>query len=113
MHHTCGSVVAIIPDLIAAGLDILQSLQPEAAGMALPALHATYGDRLAFHGGISIQQTMPFGTPEDVRRAVRTIAEAVAGRGGYICCTAHNIQADTPMANVRALLAAYREFGAR
>ncbi len=113
MHHTCGSVVAIIPDLIAAGLDILQSLQPEAAGMALPALHATYGDRLAFHGGISIQQTMPFGTPEDVRRAVRTIAEAVAGRGGYIFCTAHNIQADTPMANVRALLAAYREFGAR
>lgn len=113
MHHTCGSVVPIIPDMIAAGLDILQSLQPEAAGMALPALLDAYGERVAFHGALSIQNTLPFGTVEDVHEAVRAIAEAVGRRGGYIYCTAHNIQADTPLANVLALLEAYREFGAR
>lgn len=112
MHHTCGSVVEIIPDMIAGGLDVLQSVQPEAAGMDLPALMDAYGDRLSFHGGISIQRTLPFGTRDDVRHAVRRIAEAAAGRGGYIFCTAHNIQADTPLGNVLAVLEAYRDFGA-
>ena len=111
MHHTCGSVVAIIPDMIASGLDILQSLQPEAAGMSLGPLMDAYGGQIAFHGGLSIQRTLPFGQPEDVRHEVQAVIEAVGGRGGYILCTAHNIQADTSMANVLALLAAYEEFG--
>ncbi len=111
MHHTCGSVVPIIPDMIDSGLNILQSLQPEAAGMALGGLMDAYGDRIAFHGGISIQRTLPFGSPEDVRQEVRGVVEAAAGRGGYILCTAHNIQADTPPENVAALLAAYEEYG--
>jgi len=111
MHHTCGSVVPIIPDMIACGLDVLQSVQPEATGMDLPDLMAEYGDRLCFQGGISIQRTLPFGTPDDVRRAVARIAEAARPRGGYIFGTAHNIQADTPTENVLALMEAYREFG--
>ncbi len=111
MHHTCGAVAPLIPAMIACGLDVLQSVQPEAAGMALGGLIDAFGGQIAFHGGISIQRTLPFGSPDDVRREVQAVAGAVAGRGGYILCTAHNIQADTPTANVRALLAAYEEYG--
>jgi len=111
MHHTCGSVRPIVPLMIERGLDVLQSLQPEASDMDPRMLKAEFGDRLAFHGGISIQQTMPFGTPEDVRSEVGDRIEALAGGGGYILCTAHNIQADTPVENVMELLRAYKDCG--
>ena len=111
MHHTCGSVVDLIPRMIACGLQVLQSLQPEARGMEAARLKASFGERLCFQGGVSIQRTMPYGTPEDVRRDVAALAEAMGRRGGYIFCTSHNIQVDVPMQNVRALLDAYREFG--
>ncbi|MCX7590760.1 MAG: uroporphyrinogen decarboxylase family protein [Kiritimatiellae bacterium] len=113
VHHTCGAVTPIIPDMIECGLDVLQSVQPEAAGMTLRALQARFGDKLCFHGGISIQKTLPFGSPEDVRREVREIASLFKDTGGYIFCTAHNIQADTPVRNIVALLEAYHEFGRR
>lgn len=111
MHHTCGGVRPLIPLMIERGLDILQSLQPEAAGMDPRELKAEFGDRLAFHGGISIQRTLPFGTPEDVLNEVRDRVEALAPGGGYILCTSHNIQADTPIENVKELLRAYKDYG--
>ncbi len=111
MHHTCGAVAELIPDLIDCGLDVLQSIQPDATGMDFERLISEYGGRLAFHGGISVQQTMPRGTSADVRAAVKRMADSARGRGGYIFCTAHNIQADTPPENTRALVEAYHEFG--
>ena len=111
MHHTCGSVVDLIPDMVECGLDVLQSIQPEAADMSLAELKARFGQELCFHGGISIQRTMPFGTPDDVRREVKGIADTVKPDGGYIFCTAHNIQADTSVENVQALMKAYHEYG--
>jgi uroporphyrinogen decarboxylase len=111
MHHTCGAVRPLIPLMIARGLDVLQSLQPEADGMDACALKRDFGNRLAFHGGLSIQQTLPFGTPDDVRREVRDKIEALAPGGGYIVGTAHNIQADTSVENVNAMLETIRQFG--
>ena len=111
MHHTCGAVRPLIPLLIENGLDVLQSLQPEAVGMEARELKAEFGDRLAFHGGISIQRTLPFGSPAQVRAEVRERVAALAPGGGYILGTAHNVQADVPIANVLALLEAYREYG--
>ena len=111
MHHTCGSVVEIIPDMIDCGLDVLQSVQPEARGMSLADLKAKFGDELCFHGGISIQKTMPHASPADVRREVSGIADAVGSSGGYIFCTSHNIQADTSVENITALMDAYKEYG--
>jgi uroporphyrinogen decarboxylase len=111
MHHTCGSVRPIIPLMIERGLDVLQSIQPEAADMDPRALKREFGERLAFHGGISIQRTMPFGSPEDVRADVKDRIESLGQGGGYIACTSHNIQADTPLHNLEALLQAYRDFG--
>ncbi len=115
MHHTCGSVRPLIPAMMRRGLDVLQSLQPEANGMDPYELKAAFGDqpdaRLAFQGGVSIQRTMPFGSTADVRAAVRRCIDALAPGGGYILGAAHNIQADAPLANLDALLAAHREFG--
>lgn len=112
-HHTCGSVVGILDELIDSGVDVLNPVQPRPAGMGDPAaLNKRFGDRLCFHGGISVQKTLPFGTPEDVRREVKDRIEALAPGGGYIPCTSHNIQADTPTENIEALLAAYRDCGA-
>ena len=110
-HHTCGYVKPLIPDFIECGLDILNPLQPEVRGLDLRAIKQEFGDRICFHGGISIQRTMPLGTPEEIRNEVRHRVDALARDGGYIFCTAHDIQADTPMENIEALFAAYSEFG--
>jgi uroporphyrinogen decarboxylase len=111
MHHTCGSVLGIIPDMIECGLDVLQSIQPEAKNMALADLKTKFGERICFHGGISIQRTMPYGSPDEIRREVKRIADIVKAEGGYIFCTSHNIQADTPLESVQALMTAYLDYG--
>ena len=111
MHHTCGSVRDLVPDFIDCGLDILQSLQPRAKGMDLGELKREFGHDLSFHGGIDIQETLPYGTPEDVRAEVKKRMEAGKPEGGYIICTAHNIQTDVPTENIVALLEAYHEYG--
>ncbi|MBC8876693.1 MAG: hypothetical protein H8E44_45265 [Planctomycetes bacterium] len=110
-HHSCGSIKPIIPDLIECGLEILNPIQPDVENMDRKELKQLFGDRLSFHGSISIQQTLPFGTPDDVRKEVQERAETLGPGGGFIFCTAHNIQADTPTENIVALFEAYRTFG--
>lgn len=88
MHHTCGSVRPLIPLFIDAGLDILQSLQPRAAGMDLRELKKEFGRYISFQGGIDIQHTLPRGSPDDVKREVRERLDAAKAGGGYILCTA-------------------------
>jgi uroporphyrinogen decarboxylase len=111
MHHTCGSVVELIPDFIECGLDILQSVQPSAAGMDLGTLKREFGRDLCFHGSMDIQQTLPRGSTHDVREEVRRRMEAGKPGGGFIICTAHNLQPDVPVGNILALFEAYEEFG--
>jgi uroporphyrinogen decarboxylase len=110
MHHTCGGVRPLIPLFIDAGLDMLQSLQPRAAGMDLAGLKQDFGRDLVFHGSIDIQQTLPFGTPDDVRAEVKQRLEVGKPGGGFIICTAHNIQVDVPLANILALIEAYQQY---
>jgi uroporphyrinogen decarboxylase len=111
MHHTCGAVRELIPDFIECGLDILQSLQPRASGMDFKELKREFGKDICFHGSMDIQQTIPFGTVQDIRNEVKDRMEAGKPHGGFIICTAHNIQADTPVKNVLALFEAYLEYG--
>lgn len=111
MHHTCGSIYPLIPEMIECNLDILQSMQPEASKMDPRVIKAQFGDKLCFQGGISIQKILPHGSPADVREHVKTILGIMSPRGGYIACTSHNIQADTPMSNLEALLKAYKDCG--
>jgi len=111
-HHSCGSIAPLIPEMIDCGLDVLNPLQPEVRDMDHATLKEEFGDRLSFHGSISIQKTLPFGTPEDIRQEVGERMRTLAPGGGFIFCTAHNIQPDTPVENAEALFRAYRELGA-
>jgi len=109
MHHTCGAVKPIIPLMIERGLDILQSIQPEAGGMEPSALQKEFGDELIFQGGISIQKLLPFGTKEEIREGVNKLKKIFDKNKRYIFCSSHNVQADVPVENVLTLLNAYRE----
>jgi len=107
MLHCCGGTRRIWGDLIDAGVDIYDTVQPEAAGMNPRDLFREFGARLALHGTVSTQKTLPFGTAEDVAREVRDRLDFGAG-GGLVIAPSHNIQTDTPLENVLAL---YRTAG--
>ncbi len=101
--HSCGAVRSIIPDLIEIGLDILYPVQPKAWGMDHRELKAEFGDRLTFWGGIDVQQVLPFGTPEQVRRTVRERIEILGAGGGYILSSSHNLLKAFPLENILAM----------
>jgi hypothetical protein len=110
--HSCGSVRALIPDFIAAGFDILNPVQCSAAGMGPAELKKEFGDRLTFWGGgVDTQRTLPFGTPDEVRREVRERLKIFGAGGGFVFNTTHNVQAGVPIENVLAMYETVREFG--
>ena len=105
--HSCGNVEKIIPSLIEMGLDVLNPIQPEA--MDIQKVKERYGDRLAFWGGISTQQVLPFGTPQEVKAETRRVREIMSKGGGYILAPAQEIQGDVPAGNIVALIEAAKE----
>lgn len=110
--HSCGSIVALIPDMIDAGFDILNPVQVSATGMDPGVLKARFGDRITFWGGgVDTQRTLPFGTPEEVRAEVRERIRAFGPGGGFVYNTIHNVQAAIPTENLLALYEAVREYG--
>ncbi len=99
--HSCGDVDELFDELIGIGLDLFNPFQPEV--MDAPALMVEYRGRLAFHGGLSTQRTLPYGTPDDVRRETRMLLEL--GRpGGYVFSPAHGVPGDVPPENVMAFV---------
>jgi uroporphyrinogen decarboxylase len=109
MLHSDGAIRAVIPDLIEMGLEILNPIQVDAAGMDPGGLKRDFGDRLVFHGAIDIQQTLPFGTVEDVRREVRARFSDLGAEGGYILSCSHSLLPDVPIANILAMYDTARE----
>jgi len=110
-HHDDGAMRPMLPDLIETGIDLLNPVQWRCRGMDRESLAAEFGERLVFHGGVDNQHTLPFGTPEDVRREVRENIGIFRRARGYIVAPCHNLQANTPTANVVAMYDAVREFG--
>jgi len=108
-YHSDGFIEPIIPDLIEIGVDILNPIQPEC--MDPIKLKKLYVESLSFFGTISVQTTMPFGTPEDVRQKVKQMIEGVGKEGGFIISPTHYIQIDVPWENVLAFFQAVDEFG--
>jgi hypothetical protein len=109
--HSCGSVVALIPDFIEAGFDILNPVQVSAAGMDAGGLKERFGDQVTFWGGgVDTQRTLPFGTPDEVRREVQERLETFTPGGGYVFNTIHNVQPKTPVENVLAMYETVRAF---
>lgn len=102
-HHTCGSVFTLIPDLIEAGVDILNPIQPHATDMEPERLKQAFGDRLTFYGGVDTQVLLPRGTPEEVEASVREVIGVLGRGGGYILSAAHTLQEDVPPENVVAM----------
>ena len=105
--HSCGCVEKIIPSLVEIGLDVLNPVQPEA--MDIRKLKEQFGDKLAFWGGISTQQTLPYGTPDEVREEARGVRDILAKGGGYILSPAQSLMGDVPVDNILALLEVARE----
>ena len=111
MIHTCGSSSWAFDDFIEMGIDVVDTLQPEAAEMAPAHLKRHWGDRLAFHGCISTAGPLAYGSVEDVVSNVRETLATMAPGGGYILAPTHAIQSNSPIANVVAMYAAAREYG--
>ncbi len=109
--HSCGAIMPLIPELIESGFDILNPVQWTATGMDMTQLKDKFGADIVFWGGgVDTQQTLPFGTPEDVRRQVLKTCENFSGNGGFVFNTIHNVQAKTPVENFVAMIDAVKEF---
>ena len=111
MFHSCGGIRPLIGDLIDIGLQILDPVQPLAAGMDSAELKREFGSRITFHGGVDEQHVLPFGSESDVEAEVRLRLRAFGPGGGYILAPSHYVQADTPPGNLVAMCRAAREFG--
>ena len=96
--------------LIDMGIDVLQALQFSADNMDPQALKDRAGARLCFEGGVSVQTTLPFGSPDDVRREVRERISVLGKGGGYILGPSHWIQAGTPPSNIVAMFDTAMDF---
>lgn len=102
--HSDGAVFDILPDLLDAGIDMLEAVQTDAAGMDPARLKSTFGARLGFHGAISVQQLLPRADAPTVERECRRLVEVLGEGGGYIAAPSHAIQLGTPPENVLAML---------
>jgi len=109
-HHTCGSVYSLIPDLIEAGVDILNPIQPGARDMEPERLKKDFGDKLTFWGGIDTQHMLRCSTPAEIREETFRVLKAMSEDGGYVLAPAHNLQQDIPPENIVALFTAGRDF---
>ena len=101
--HSCGKITAIIPDLIEAGVDVLDPVQVKAEGMVPRELKAEFGDRICFSGGVDEQQLLIEATPDEVRSQVRRLLDDMARDGGFFIGPTHNFQADIPLENILAM----------
>jgi len=108
--HTCGSVAAILDDLVEIGVDVLHPVQVSAAGMEPGELKRRYAGRLSFWGAIDTQDVLPHGSVSDVEREVERRIEQLGPGGGYILGAVHNIQPDVPLENLLAMYRHAREY---
>jgi uroporphyrinogen decarboxylase len=102
-HHSDGAVREILPDLIAAGIDVLNPIQWRCKGMEREGLKRDFGDKVIFHGGVDNQYTLAFGSAAQVRQEVMDNLRILGAGGGYIIAPCHNIQAVSPPENIVAM----------
>jgi len=110
--HSCGSIRAVIPDLIEIGCDILNPVQVSAAGMDSAELKREFGRDLVFWGGgVDTQRVLGTGTPQQVREDTKRRVEDFMPGGGFVFNTVHNIQANVPPENIVAMWETLQEYG--
>jgi uroporphyrinogen decarboxylase len=109
--HSDGAIREIIPDMIEAGIDVLNPIQWRCKGMDRKGLKRDFGDKVVFHGGVDNQYTLAFGSVDEVREEVIYNIRVLGEGGGYILAPCHNIQAVSPPENVVAMYETGYEYG--
>ena len=108
--HSCGGVRELLPEFIDAGFDILNPVQCSAVGMDAREIKKEFGQHLTFWGGgANTQQTLQFGTPDEVYRECRERIEIFGKDGGFVFNAVHNVQATTPTENMLAMFRAIKD----
>jgi uroporphyrinogen decarboxylase len=105
-YHSCGHVTPLVPELIEAGIDVLNPVQPEC--MDVEQILGEFGGQISFNGTIGTQTTMPFSTPQEVRARVRCNLQLAGRRGGLLCCPTHMLEPEVPWENIEAYVEACR-----
>jgi uroporphyrinogen decarboxylase len=101
-QHCCGKVESLIPDMIDVGINVFDPFQPEV--MDIYEIFKSYNGQISFLGGLSIQNTLPFGSLEEVRGASYKLLEELGVQGGYIFSPSHALTSDIPPENIREVI---------
>ena len=110
LKHTDGNTWTILDDMVAAGIDGWQGIQPS-IGMDLKLLKEKYAGKLCLFGGVN-NETLIAGTPAEVQAEVKYAIRHAAPGGGYVVASGNTLQPGTKYDNYMAMLAAAREYGA-
>lgn len=110
-HHSDGACRENLPNMVEIGIDVLDPVQWRCEGMDREELKRTFGHRICFHGGMDNQQTLPFGSIEDVRQEVADNIRILGKEGGYILGPCHNLQVVGAPENIVAMYEAGYEMG--
>jgi len=108
-YHADGKCQDVLEDMIEFGINVFDPVQPECMDPA--EIKQRVGDRLVLSGGISIQKTMPFGTPEDVTEEVKLRMRTIGKGGGYMISPTHFIEPEVPWENLMAFVEAAKTYG--
>jgi uroporphyrinogen decarboxylase len=108
MYHSCGYVTPFINDLIEAGVDVLNPVQPES--MDYHEIIGEYKDRLSFHGCVGTQTVMPFSSPAEVKAVVKDCLNTAGPAGGLLPAPTHLLEPEVPWENIIAYVEACREY---
>jgi uroporphyrinogen decarboxylase len=101
-HHSCGSVVDLLDQLIDCGVDILNPIQTSATRMEPENLKSVFGEKLVFWGGVDVQQFLPNAGRDEVKSEIAKLIQILGKDGGFIIAPAHNMQDDIPPENIIA-----------
>jgi len=110
IFHSDGQINIFLDDLVEAGIAGIHPLQ-RTAGMDIRGIKAKYGQRLCIFGNIDASVTLPYGSQEEVEREVRECIRVAAPGGGYVLGSDHSLHEGIPVRNIKAMVAACREWG--
>ncbi len=108
--HCDGSISKLVPDLIAVGVDVLNPVEPDAAGNSPAELKERFGSEIVFHGHVDTKGALR-GSLEDVRAEVRRVFDTMGRGGGYIMAPTNHLQTDVPPENVVELYRYAHQYG--